>query len=770
MQQSRVEPYVGTSSSLRAASADVGPMRPFDADHHDDQYTVAIPEAERTIDIPINSEECEPTLTYDVDAIPASPTAAEVQVGVTLRKRYVLHRLIGTGGTCRVFLAEDLHRRLAPEAAGELIALKVLRPGLGHSEYSLQRLRREFSQMQQLTHGSITRVFDLDCDGDTWFMTMELVDGPNALTWMNGDYSSAEALRVILACCDAMDHAHRKGIVHGDLKPGNVLVLADASVKLIDFGSVAECTESLETAKLEATPQYASPAVLAGNMAEVRDDVFSLGCLAYMILARGQHPFDRKPSSEAASAQLRAPYIPGIALRMFEVVARALAWDPAQRHGSVRELQHALLASELPRAQPSVPHQSMQGVTAVMERPEGAGTQPGFPRTDAHAVTAVMERPEGAGFQPGFPRTDVHAVTAVMERPEGAGFQPGFPRTDAHAVTAVMQSPPGAVQPQTAAANAKPITSPPPPHKERSANTQGDYSYLSQFRGYVAGPMLDTKPQRDVLQQESQELEAILPPAAPAPAVFVPQSSHMPATLAPTAQRQPRARVERHLPPQPPRSKRAVVSAVGLSLLVAAGFGAARLTGSAPQQELAAFVTPPVNPAPVSPLVMTLATPELKPLSLPRQRAPLVRIAVSRPAKPDQPKPARQRPEPAPVAATRSGPTAKVSFESRAVEVSPNQTLVAIPIRRSNSDRGAARVAWQIEGVRGRELLDAERAGAQVIQFHVGQATRTLYVPLRKEAGELAADGLRTFRVKLRQVKGGPSPGRVAEIRVTLLD
>jgi hypothetical protein len=151
----------------------------------------------------------------------------------------------------------------------------------------------------------------------------------------------------------------------------------------------------------------------------------------------------------------------------------------------------------------------------------------------------------------------------------------------------------------------------------------------------------------------------------------------------------------------------------------------------------------------------------------------VVRIAASKPAKPDKSKPARRRPEPAPaaaMAATRSAPTARVSFQSRAVEVSPNQTLVAIPIRRTNSDRGAARVAWQIEGGSGPELLDPERAGAQLIQFHAGQAERTLYVPLRKEAGELAADGLRTFRVKLRQVDDGPSPGRVAEVRVTLLD
>jgi serine/threonine protein kinase len=702
MEQSRVEPYVGTSSSWRAASPGSGVPASLGSDQDQDQHTISFgSDAEHTIDIP-DQHDGEPPFddpAFDEYGGTTSDDAMEVQVGTTLRKRYVLHRLIGTGGTCRVFLAEDLHRRLSLDAAGELIALKVLRPGLGRTTHSLQRLRREFLQMQLLTHPSITRVFDLDCDGDVWFMTMELVEAPSALTWMSGDYSNAEALRVILACCEAVSHAHRRGIVHGDLKPGNVLVVAEGGVKLIDFGSVAGPTESAcEATKLEATPQYASPSVLAGNMAEVRDDVFGLGCLAYMILARGRHPFDRKPSSEAANAQLRAPYIPGIPLRLFEVIARALAWDPAQRQASVRELQHALLASELARAQQS-----------------------------ADAATSTVQR---------------------------------------------AQAP--AEHPPAEAANPKPATSQPahssqPAHKEKAANTPGDLSYLSKFRGYVAGPMKDSKLHREAPQEESHEPEPVLPAEAAPAAAVAPQPLYIPtATLAPAMLREPRARegVAERLPPPPPsRGKRILVNALGLSLVLASAVGAALLSRPEPKREVVAA-------APVAPVVslpaLTLAPPELEPLSLPKLRAPSsVRIAASKPEKPAQ----QQRP--AAVAAakrTRSGPVANVSFDAGAIEVSPNQKLVAIQIRRSNPERGAARVAWQIEGGRGRQLLDVERAGAQVIQFHAGQAERTLYVPLRKQAGELVADGVRTFRVKLRQVQDGPSPGQVEEVRVTLLE
>jgi serine/threonine protein kinase len=711
MQQSRAEPLVGASSSSRAAFPAASLPPKFGSEPEADQYAVTLGEAECTIDIPIDGD-----FGPKVDDPASESATAEVQLGATLHQRYILHRLIGTGGTCRVFLAEDLHRRFSPDAPGELIALKVLRPGRG--AHSLRRLRREFLQMQQLTHVSIARVFDLDCDGDVWFMTMELVQASSALTWMSGEYSNAAALRVILACCDAIAHAHRKGIVHGDLKPGNVLVLADGRVKLIDFGSVKGGGESdSQGSSLEATPQYASPAVLAGNMAEAHDDVFSLGCLAYMILARGRHPFDRKPSSEAAAQQLRAPYIPGVPLRLCEVVARALAWDPAQRPASVWELQHALLLADLTRDQEAL-RPSLEGSTAVMERPSGTGTQPSLPHTDAHGVTAVRPSPRGA------------------------------------------------VQPQ-AAANTTQVSSASADH-EKSAHTPGDYSCLSQFRGYVARPMLPPQPHHAPIEAALQERGTTLPPEIPVPAVFAPQPVYTPATLEPGAQHA--AGVEHHSPRRPARTQRVLVGAIGLTLLVAAGFGAARWSRPTSQQVLAASATLPVSsptpgPQPVPAQVLHLATPVLEPLSLPRLRAPSVRLAASAPDKP-----ARARPQLAVVAATQPVATARVSFRSQAVEVSPNQMLVAIPVRRSNAARGAARVAWHIEGEPGPQLLDAARAGAQVIQFHDGQVERTLYVPLRKEAGELAADGLRTFRVKLRQVEDGPSPGRVPEVRVTLLD
>jgi serine/threonine protein kinase len=570
-------------------------------------------------------------------------------------------------------------------------------------------------------------------------MTMELVDANSAFAWMDGEYSNAEAMRLILSCCEAVAYAHRKGIVHGDLKPGNVLVLGDGRVKLIDFGSVVSDAEAANTdAKLEATPQYASPSVLAGNMAEIPDDVFALGCLAYMILARGRHPFDRKPSSEAARAQLRVPFISGIPLRLFEVVTRALAWDPAQRHASVRELQHALLSAELS----------------------------GDPEPERQKPTA---------------RTAPNA------------------------------------QPEPSAPKAKP--SPPPP-RDRPAKASGDYSYLSKFRGYVAGPLMDVSepdvPRPDVeshldaassaprmrgsvfsdpvssdaassddgslddAADDAASLDAVtLDPesfAAPSASNAVPAdtSFYEFSATGPTLAREPEPQQSR---PTRASGRGTLVYAMAVSLVLVGVIGAVMSS-----QHFRSHPALPVQAARSMQLPeLTIPTPTMQPVPMPSVSVARLETARSRTEKPTTDKPAtnksrtasnRRRPAPA----AESSPTvaeADVSFASRGVEVSPNQKLVAIPLRRSSANRGAVRVAWQIEGERGRQLLDLNRAGAQVIQFRAGQATRTLYVPLRKEAGELVADGVRSFRVKLRQVDETSSAVAVVEepeIRVTLLD
>jgi serine/threonine protein kinase len=207
------------------------------------------------------------------------------------------------------------------------------------------RLRREFRQTQRLSHPRVVRVFDLDCDGDIWFMTMELLAGETARTWMQTVRDPKDALKIIYGCCEALEHAHSLGIVHGDLKPTNVVVGEDGNVTLIDFGSAAnpDSAVGLPPGPTEATTAlYASPQALAGKSAEVSDDIFSLACLSYGLLSGGRHPFGRRPSLEDGRAKLAPTYVSAIPRELFEIIERGLAVEARSRPVSACEFRREL--------------------------------------------------------------------------------------------------------------------------------------------------------------------------------------------------------------------------------------------------------------------------------------------------------------------------------------------------------------------------------------------------------------------------------------------
>jgi tRNA A-37 threonylcarbamoyl transferase component Bud32 len=262
--------------------------------------------------------------------------------GAVLRNRYVLEEVIGRGGHCLVFRARDLHRETSDDPDGGRIALKALQPPLRSNARAVERLAREFRQMQRLAHPAIARVFDLDSDGDIWFMTMELIAGQSGAQWLRERRSLGEAMQVIGRLAEGLHFAHSVGVMHGDLKPSNVLITADLHVKLIDFGSAPAQDEPMGFAV--ATPSYASPQVLAGLRPELRDDVFSLACLSYEILSGGERPFGDQSSLEAYRARLCPAAIAGMPVEVFAVLMRSLTGDREHRAASAAAFSQDLQA------------------------------------------------------------------------------------------------------------------------------------------------------------------------------------------------------------------------------------------------------------------------------------------------------------------------------------------------------------------------------------------------------------------------------------------
>jgi serine/threonine protein kinase len=283
------------------------------------------------------------------DGTPAS-AAATAPVGPTtiLRGRYVLHDEIGRGGVGTVYLALDRNRAGLPHEQ-QFVALKVVRDEHARRPETLHALRREFHQAQALSHAGIVNVFDFDHDGDTYFVTMELING-EPLGELIRDalphpIARETAIRILRELGDAVVFAHERDVLHMDLKPGNVMVTQKGDVRVLDFGVaqtfMAEPWISDLPSPPAATPAYASCERLVGDLPDVRDDIFSFACLAYELLS-GKHPFDRGSALEARHAGRKPRRIRGLSHRQWRALKRGLAWSREDRPSTMRELLDGL--------------------------------------------------------------------------------------------------------------------------------------------------------------------------------------------------------------------------------------------------------------------------------------------------------------------------------------------------------------------------------------------------------------------------------------------
>ncbi|HSD68998.1 MAG TPA: serine/threonine-protein kinase, partial [Woeseiaceae bacterium] len=261
----------------------------------------------------------------DTTVIPGdsfSPITAEdsLQVGSVLRDRFLLQEKISGGSMGDVYKALD--RRLAETGNDNpYVAIKVLAPKLSRNGMALRALQQEAAKGRCLSHPNIVRFIDLDREDDMYFIVMEWLDGRTLADILddarNNAIDTATAFDIVRQIGQALDYAHRCGVVHADVKPGNIMITTSGQAVLFDFG-VARVRQKQQAGKPEfdpgvltpGTPIYSSMQVLTGEDPVPADDVFSLGCLLYRLLA-GYRVFGPRNAAEAAAAGMEPQRLQG---------------------------------------------------------------------------------------------------------------------------------------------------------------------------------------------------------------------------------------------------------------------------------------------------------------------------------------------------------------------------------------------------------------------------------------------------------------------------
>jgi eukaryotic-like serine/threonine-protein kinase len=402
--------------------------------------------------------------------LPPSPDGDDPLVGAMLSDRYRIVRPIGEGGMGIVYEAEHV-------LIEKRVALKVLRSDFSQKEDVVERFRQEAKSASRIGHPHIVDISDFGetPSGQSYFV-MEYLDGEDLANLLEreGTVSPRRAVNIVLQCCQALGAAHRKGIVHRDMKPENVFLVRREGVqdfvKLVDFGIAkisdietagAPGRKLTKTGMIFGTPEYMSPEQAAGKALDHRVDIYALGIILFeMITGRvpflgdtfmgvlTQHMFEEVPPMQEVNPAARVnPELEG-AIRM------ALAKDPAARFQTTDELAHALEIaldfSQGPGTHPGFGDPAGRGSEALRDTPalplvgharEAAATRP---RRPSKAVTVAASaggllviglatlwlalRPERGTADT---EADAAAVVAPAEGAEGVALPEGVDMPDA---------------------------------------------------------------------------------------------------------------------------------------------------------------------------------------------------------------------------------------------------------------------------------------------------------------------------------------------------
>ena len=256
--------------------------------------------------------------------------------------RYRLERRLGAGGMATVQLAFDTRLQ-------RYVAVKLLAEHLADDANFSARFRREALAAARLVHPNIVQVFDFGADDATGrqFIVMEFVDGGSCAEILRdrGPIEPEEAVDILGQACRGLEYAHRNGVVHRDVKPGNLLVNQDHVVKLADFGiaKAAEQSDITKVGSVIGTAAYLAPEVSRGEPAGPGSDIYALGVVAYQLLT-GRLPYEGASLTDLARLQEQGPppRPEGVPTALSEAIMKALERDAEDRYASGTEMEEAL--------------------------------------------------------------------------------------------------------------------------------------------------------------------------------------------------------------------------------------------------------------------------------------------------------------------------------------------------------------------------------------------------------------------------------------------
>ena len=272
-------------------------------------------------------------------------------IGRRLDGLYEVKELIGAGGMANVYKAVMVGQN-GPIPAGTVVAVKVLRAEYMHDPDLVNRFKNESKAISLLHHPNIVKVYDVSVTDRLQYIVMEYVNGMTLREYLNergGHLTSRETVHFISQILQALDHAHRNGVVHRDIKPQNIMLLASGQLRMMDFGiaRISRAENQLLAGKAMGSVHYISPEQARGEVTGPQSDIYSVGVMMYEMLS-GRLPFDGDDAVKVALKQITdtprplAEIAPDTPRALQEITEKAMAKLPANRYASASEMLEAL--------------------------------------------------------------------------------------------------------------------------------------------------------------------------------------------------------------------------------------------------------------------------------------------------------------------------------------------------------------------------------------------------------------------------------------------